>query len=536
VTTCLPSPTLPRPLTLPLPPPVRAAAVRNHLFVVVSILVAVWGVFQNAYRLSAVPLMPNEDLYARMGWAYVHWDRVPATARVPAASNFEHPPAAKMLFGLAQLVADGHSVLAIRLVAVGCTLVTSLLLAGWLGRVAGRWVGLAVAGAFLLVPEPAFIDTTRYARVGSLDAVCQLFMVATLAAGWSWSQQGGKRSWLAAGACGLSLGLAVASKENGGLAFAGPLLLAFYWSRTSWRRLGAWIAQAATILTLAAGTVLACYAPYGSTWTRIGYLLRFQSDHSANGHLVGFAGQIAIHPPWWANFWFAGHALGSGISCVVITGTAAAVILRRDPIVRWLATALAGPIVFHCFYAGVALPYYWTLWLPLALALAALGFDEIARRLHAASADWRLASLILAAVLVPVLIGAGLETGRVATLRPAGAAVAGRMRGQLHLHGDVLATGTFRDETAPLLPSATVLNVVPKDLTSVDMILLARPRCRIERSPQVRALVAANLAAARLQLAHADHIMQIYLVTAPLIAPTAEQIRAQPPEHLRDHC
>jgi 4-amino-4-deoxy-L-arabinose transferase-like glycosyltransferase len=526
-------------MTVPLSPPVRVTGVRNRsnrVFIAVSTLVAAWGVFQNVYRLSAVPLMPNEELYARMGWAYVHWGRVPAAARVPAASNFEHPPAAKMLFGLAQLVAGGHSVLATRVVAVGCTLVTALLLACWLGRVAGRWVGLAVAGAFLLVPEPAFIDPTRYARVGSLDTVSQLFMVTALVTGWSWLRPGAQRTWLAAGACGVSMGLAVASKENGGLALAGPLLLGFYWSRASWHRLGAWLAQAVTALTLASGTVLACYAPYGSTWTRIGYLLRFQSDHSANGHLVGVAGQITIHPPWWANFWFAGHALGSGVSCVIIIGAAAAIVLRRDPLVAWLATALAAPIIFHCFYAGVALPYYWTLWLPLALALAGLGFDEIVRRFRAASADWRLTGLVIIAVLVPVVIAAGLETGRVATLQPAGAAAAGRLRSQLHLHGEVLTTGTFRDETAPMLPSTTILNAVPRDLTSIDMILLPRQRCRIARSPQVRALVTANLAAQRLRLVHADHIMQIYLVTAPLIPPTTEQIRAQPRERLSDRC
>jgi len=506
------------------------------VFIVVSTLVAVWGVFQNVDRLSAVPLMPNEDLYARMGWMYVHWGQAPAAARVPAASNFEHPPVAKMLFGLAQLVAGGPSVLAIRMVAVGCTLATALLLACWLGRVAGRWVGLAVAGIFLLVPEPVFIDTTRYARVGSLDMVSQLFMVAALAAGWSWSRPGARRPWRWAVVCGVSLGLAIASKENGGLALAGPLLLAFYWSRTSWRRLGVWVAQAATALALAVGTVLVSYAPYGSTWTRMDYLLRFQSNHSVNGHLVGFAGQVGIHPPWWVNFWFAGHALGSGVGCAVIIGIAAAVVLRRDPIVAWLVTALVGPIIFHCFYSGVALPYYWTLWLPLALTLAGLGYGEIIRRLHAACADWRLAGLVVTVVLVPVVIAAGLETVRVATLRPAGAVVAGRLRGQLQLHGVVLAGGTFRDETAPLLPSATILDVVPTDLTSIDMILLARRRCRITRSPQVRALVAANLTANRLQLAHADHIMQIYLVSGPLIPPTAEQVRAQPRENLGDRC
>ena len=52
-------------------------------------------------------------------------------SRSPTFDNFEHPPLAKYLFGLAQLVVGHSDITADRVVAAICTLLTAVV-AGWL--------------------------------------------------------------------------------------------------------------------------------------------------------------------------------------------------------------------------------------------------------------------------------------------------------------------------------------------------------------------------------------------------------------------
>src|SRR6185437_6578723 len=358
-------------------------------FAIVASGVLLLAGFQNFYRLAVDPLLPNEALYARMGWLYVHWGSATAAQRDFKASNAEHPPLVKMLFGLAQLIAGHPSVTAARVVDASCVIATSVLLAWWLGTVVNKWAGL-IAGALLaLIPMPIFLDATRFGRTASLDTVAQLFMVASLVLGWHWVRTPTRRGWAFAAATGIAVGLAAASRENAFLGILGPLLLAFFWARDSWSRLAGWLGQLLLVVGTAAAVFVACYLPFGDVSGRVRYLLAFKTHHSFRGHLIGFAGRIDMHPPWWANFWFAGHSLGPALSFALVTTAVIGALLRRDALIGWLTTSLIGPIVFHCFYAGVTLPHYWTLWTPSVIALAGIGIFDIARWLQSSFPLWR---------------------------------------------------------------------------------------------------------------------------------------------------
>jgi hypothetical protein len=89
---------------------------------------------------------------------------------------------------------------------------------------------------------------------------------------------------------------------------------------------------------------------------------------------------VSAHPPWWANFWFAGHKCGSVLTAFLVAAALCAVMLRRDRLVGWCLAAFATPVVFHGFVTKVALGYYWVMWTPMLLILAALGCAEVIRR------------------------------------------------------------------------------------------------------------------------------------------------------------
>ena len=137
--------------------------------------------------------------------------------------NFEHPPFAKYLFGVAQLIAGHQSVVADRVVAALCTLGTALVLGLWLGKaaVAGsgsapqRWSHCCRCRCRAAVPlRPVRVPRPRRGAVRRDGGGAVLGVVQALwRAGWWWA--------LATGA---SVGLAAASKENGFLGAVGPVL------------------------------------------------------------------------------------------------------------------------------------------------------------------------------------------------------------------------------------------------------------------------------------------------------------------------
>jgi hypothetical protein len=130
-------------------------------------LATVWALFQTFWQLKFARAEADEPTYAISAWYYIHGDHhaVPSSLAVSSVDAFEHPPLARLLFGLAQLPLGHPSIYADRFVAGVCTLGTAALIGWWLARSVNRWTGL-------------------------LDPVAEVFMVASLVATWFWWRGG----------------------------------------------------------------------------------------------------------------------------------------------------------------------------------------------------------------------------------------------------------------------------------------------------------------------------------------------------------
>lgn len=356
---------------------------RPTAFAVVAVGVAIWAVGASYWRIGAAPRLGDESTYVAAGWRYLHWSSTPAHIRAHYA-NFEHPPLAKILFGVAQVLTGHVSVTASRAVAATCTMAAAIALAVWLARTGGRWTGLLAGALVVLVPTPIAPQHTNFGRAAMLDPVASAFMIASVVLAWFWFTARDRRAWILAAATGLAIGLATASKENGFLGAVGPVLLGLLLPDRSGTRRRVRAAQLGAASVVAGGVFMLSYTGLGNRWEHIGHLLRFQLDARAQGHTVMVRGVLTEHPPWWANLWFAWHSLGAGVAIALLVAVLAAVVLRRDRLVWWCLAALVAPIVFHCFVAGNALPFYWVMWMPALYALAALGIAELARLVNRA--------------------------------------------------------------------------------------------------------------------------------------------------------
>jgi 4-amino-4-deoxy-L-arabinose transferase-like glycosyltransferase len=484
------------------------------------------------------------------GWRLVHGQAgaVPRTFTTEDLSNTAHPPLAKYAFGLAQVLAGNRYDLdADRVVAVLCTLVTALVMGLLVGRVVGRWTGLLTAALLLLLPASVTPQLTRFGRNGMLDPVAELFMVASVGLTWGWLRASGRRAVLWAVALGVAVGLATGCKENGFLGAVGPVALGVLLARAGgWRAVARRGGQAALAVVAALLVFLATYLPLGDAFGRISYLIRFQSDQSSVGHVIAVAGRVSAHPPWWANLWFAGQGLGEVTSLVLLVSILLAVVLVRTRFTLVLVAAVAGPVVFHCFIAGVTLPYYWTLWEPAALALAAVGITAVLARLAAALRTrepglggvravllWLVPALVVAAT--PTVAAAG-ELARTATVRPFGADVLPGLLAAQGVTGTVGETGLAIPQLAFYLPSSRLGRAVTPASTRWQAVVVAEPGCRVLIDQGIRALVAVNLASGRLRLVHRDRTLQVYRATGALMLPTPAQVAQQPPASVTAGC
>jgi hypothetical protein len=494
-------------------------------------VLALWALFDTYWRLWVPPIIYDETAYVPTGWSYLHG------SYSGPGGNFEHPPLAKLLFGLAETFVGHPSYLAARAVAATCTLATGVVLGLWLARAAGRWVGLLAGAAVVLVPMTILPQATSFGRSAMLDPVAGFFMVGAVGLSWFWFNSSGKQAWLLALGCGGLTGLAAASKENGFLGAVGPVLLGMALCARS----PGWLsrmAQGAAAVATATAAFVAMYLPLGNPGTRIRYLVEFQLHHRAVGHGVGFAGRVSVHPPWWTNFWYAGHSLGSAVSTALVGAVLAAIVLRRDRLVWWCVAALGGPVAFHCFVARDTLPFYWVMWMPAVFALAALGGHELVRRARRSGrVVWRVLSAAVAVVVLVTMLGSAIrETLQVATEPREGPAALAGIRHTWHRDGDVLGTGVYDPEVQPYLGKAQLQLAMPADLRSIDTIIIGQPQCHTPSSRDIRALVSTNLASGVLREVSRDRLLRVYIVTGRLHRPTEAEVDAQPPRKLADGC
>jgi hypothetical protein len=253
--------------------------------------------------------------------------------------------------------------------------------------------------------------------------------------------------------------------------------------------------------------------------------------------MIGFAGRVSSSPPWWANLWFAGHNYGPALTVFLLVAALCAVVLRRDALVGWCVAALVAPFIFHCFIANVALGYYWVMWTPMFLVLAALGAAEVIRR--AASLP-RLAmpvALVTGAAVLAVPVGESIDQAAiVADIRPTGVMVVPKLIREHGLKGPVVSAGLPSWYWSYYMPKTTVYTNATSPVTGAETIVVGQPQCRTLIDQSVRALVDVNLKAGQVRRIYTDSLITAYAVTGHLTMPTSAQIGAEAPGKLTDHC
>jgi len=188
--------------------------------------------------------------------------------------------------------------------------------------------------------------------------------------------------------------------------------------------------------------------------------------------------------------------------------------------------------------AGVALPFYWALWAPIPVALAALGVAEVgALALRATSGRQRVVvGFTTAVAVVALLIPIVGQMREVQSLQPVSLSAVPQIRAQLGLKGTIITSGTYLPEISPFIPNTPISHKLPANLATVDTVLLGQPRCRTLIDPTIRAFVATNVRSGSLRLVRSDRLFRVYVASQPLHAPSRAEIDSEPKGRLADNC
>lgn len=389
----------------------RSPERRTAARAVALVVVVVAGVYVAYANLGRQTEYVDEFTYAGAGWQYVHG---------ALTGNLQHPPTAKYLYGLAQLVL-GEGVGAARVVAATASFGTGVVLFAWLRRPIGFWGALLAAGWWWCTPRAAaatWADVAsgagvRIDRLALLEPLMVFFAVAAVAVAWhavTRESDDDHGRWRAAGWWALSgalFALSVTSKVSTAVVFLAIAALPALHRRWRAYAIGAPVAAVSFLVVFAA-----VYLPVGGV-RAIRFMLAFQTAHDVNGHTTTLLGRQYQFAPWWANAARVVEGVGWPTVVVLVLGLLAAVLVRPDPLVGVLGTALAALVVFYCT-AQVALPYYYDAWMPWTIALAATGLVRAARL----RPPWTtvvalvaVAATVLPAVVVVRTVAESRETG-----------------------------------------------------------------------------------------------------------------------------
>ncbi len=451
-------------------------------------MVAGAGLFVAFWHLGAQTPHVDEFTYAGAGWQYVHG---------LLTANLQHPPTAKDLYGVAQLVL-GEGVGSARVVAAAASFATGVVLYLWLRRPVGHWGALLAAGWWWTTPRsdsPTWADVAsgaaaRIDRLALLEPVMVCFAVAAVAAAWravhgvGEGERPGSRWWggpwrAAAGWWALSgalLALSATSKVSTAVVVLAIAALPALSGR--WRTYATGGVVAALSFVVVAAAV---YLPVGGL-RAVRFMLAFQGAHDLRGHATVLLGQRVQHAPWWANGVRVVEGVGWPTVAVLVVGVVAALVVRPDRLVAVLGIALAALVVFYAT-TDVALPYYYDAWMPWTIALAAIGFVRAARLRPPVTVV--VAVLLVAVTLVPaaVLVRAVAES-RVTGFARLDAVLADRGVPQ----GDrILVAGAPRGAFSPWTGRRASTQAVARGAFGV---LVEAPDTRFPTAPSLRRLLA----------------------------------------------
>ena len=378
-----------------------------------GIVIGLAALSAGLWRISAASIRWDEPVYASAGAAYLDGD---------FTQNLEHPPVAKYLFGLAQLVL-GDGIDSARVASALASVVIALVLWRLGSRMFGAAAGVAAAALWVALPRsissnemPAPGD--RLERFAYLEPVTAMFMAIALWFGWRLNSRPGRldrTAWPDVVGLGAAVGLATGSKLSG-VAVAFPI--GVYLLATGGRRMVAPLGAAAAVSVATFGAV---YLPFGrAAGDALSYMFRFQGEHAESGHLIFVRGQPTLDPPWYTELWYHFDADGLwltaatvGLVCVAFADP------KRRREVAYAFAAVAGIYLFLSLLP-VQLPHYrYVVWPPLMLVMAAGAvsvFDSVAR-------PWR---AVGAASLAVVAVTGLLSLGELAVSGPEADAVVDR--------------------------------------------------------------------------------------------------------------
>lgn len=364
---------------------------------VALVVIGVWALYQCTWNLLGHNVHGDESIYVRAGWSYVHGD---------FTANREHPPTGKYLFGAAQLLL-GQGVLGPRIAVAALVLVVGATLYWWLRNEYGHWTGLLAAGAWLLTPRD-FLGT-RVDRYALLDPVMICLAVLALATAWAWLRA--DRGWLAP-LSGVLFAMSVTTKVSTVVLLPAFVLLPLLF-RQPRRLLTGGVAWLVAFVLV----TVALYAPMGIR-SAVTYMVRFQDGQNEHGHPLSIAGTVHTFAPWWANAWFLGNGVGAATTVTLLVGLGAALVLRPGRLVAYLGTALGCLVVFYTFVAHIALANYYAAWVPLLVAVAAIGLGRLVTVLPRP-----IGVVVAATVVVALAVPSAVQSVTIAGTRPTGIAV-----------------------------------------------------------------------------------------------------------------
>ena len=364
-----------------------------------GIVVGLAALWAGIWRISTTTMLNDEPHYVSAGAAYLDGN---------FTRNLEHPPVAKYLFGLAQVLL-GDGINSGRVVSALASVVIALVLwrlgSEMLGPVGGGvaaalWIALPRSVGSREVPTPG----DRLERFAYLEPVTAMFMALALWFGWRLSR---REAWPDAIGLGVAVGLAAGSKLAG-VAVAAPIGL--YLLATRGRRVIAPLGVAAVV---SVATFFAAYAPFGRTANEaLSFMVRFQSNHARTGHNVFVRGESVRDPPWYTELWYHFDADGAWLTAAALALVCVAFVdPQRRRAVAYAFAAVAGIYLFLSLLPIQLRHYRYVVWPPLVLVLAA-GATSVFGRIPR---PWRAVGAVSLAVVVVTGL---LSLGRLATLEP----------------------------------------------------------------------------------------------------------------------
>ena len=429
----------------------RIRASGKRLAVAGIVALALAALFVSFYRLGTPSWYSDEVTYRNAGLDYVHGR---------FGGNLEHPPLAKEILGLTELV-FGKGPAAVRAPAAVAGLLTGLVLFLLARRMLGLGAGLLAFGLWALLPHAGVLSGSallpvKVDRFALLDVFMGLFTTASLYAGWRWAESGRWRWAILAGG---SVGLATACKAPGVLVLPVVLVTGVVTQRGSSRsRL-----QAVTLFGVGVLVFVASYAPFlGDAPTALRTVYNFQTSRNAGlGHPIEVAGHLYVHPPWWTLLWFQWKGVGPVATAVMAAAAVAAPFLLPRRVALFLFGAVLLQLVYLSVFLGFALPHYYYAWMPALTLLVAAALRELLRHGRVAL------GIGLAALLA--LAGSAIATGvDVARLHSADYAAAASLLRTDHLDDGQVIVWQFPQAMSAYLPHAQVgTTPIPPDIAAI---------------------------------------------------------------------